>query len=585
MDTRSKRINKGSIAQFARFLAVILTNPLAALFFCECIQAGNGVTVILFFSMLLVCLFFTVWMFVCTGRTADPDAIELGELGKLPTEALIGAAIAAFLAAVLLASEIFGYNTVALVFLGTAGGGAILLLLLALARKWKAGCIVEDMVLKQAWRYLGKGIAFVFRALRNLLTGHDILDVRYPAGRAWMYRILWVCGAMAGLVLLSFLIMTNQLFGVGESYWFGPGRYTAFAIFAICVVALGAWYLVWCAARDAKAFDRVLKQIDAAAKGGDAPVCVPAGSGLYTASRDVAAIGTNLRESVEAQVKSERMKVDLITNVSHDLKTPLTSIIGYIDLLEKQEGLSDEARDYVRILQQKSTRLATTVADLFTLAKATSGNETLHIEPLDLVMAVRQTLGDLLDSIRAAGIPIKASMPESALVRADSAKLYRVLQNILDNALRYSLTGTRIYLDVTPGDIATRLTLLNTASYEMTFAPDEILQRFVRGDENRTTEGSGLGLSIAQTFMQNFGGDLTVEIRGDAFILTLIFPNGAEEHARAKEITMRVYGAENEEEPEELPEECPSEPATEAPGETPGEAPEETPKEQEPSYT
>lgn len=147
-------------------------------------------------------------------------------------------------------------------------------------------------------------------------------------------------------------------------------------------------------------------------------------------------------------MKSERMKLDLITNVSHDLKTPLTSIIGYLDLLEKQDDLPAGTRDYVLILRQKSERLATTVADLFTLAKATSGSEALAIEPLDLVMAVRQTLGDMNDSIRHTGVPVKATMPESAIVQADSGKLYRVLQNILDNALRYSLVGTRIYLEV-----------------------------------------------------------------------------------------------------------------------------------------
>lgn len=231
-----------------------------------------------------------------------------------------------------------------------------------------------------------------------------------------------------------------------------------------------------------------------------APVCVPEDSSLYAASKAVSDIGAHLQESVAAQMKSERMKLDLITNVSHDLKTPLTSIIGYLDLLEKQDDLPAGTRDYVLILRQKSERLATTVADLFTLAKATSGSEALAIEPLDLVMAVRQTLGDMNDSIRHTGVPVKATMPESAIVQADSGKLYRVLQNILDNALRYSLVGTRIYLEVSRGDIATRLTLTNTASYEMNFAPDDVLQRFVRGDASRTTEGSGLGLSIAQSF-------------------------------------------------------------------------------------
>ena len=195
------------------------------------------------------------------------------------------------------------------------------------------------------------------------------------------------------------------------------------------------------------------------------------------------------------------------------------------------------------ILRQKSERLATTVADLFTLAKATSGSEALAIEPLDLVMAVRQTLGDMNDSIRHTGVPVKATMPESAIVQADSGKLYRVLQNILDNALRYSLVGTRIYLEVSRGDIATRLTLTNTASYEMNFAPDDVLQRFVRGDASRTTEGSGLGLSIAQSFMQNFGGGLEVGVQGDTFTVTLTFPGSAAAgNGAAPAVRMEVFG-------------------------------------------
>lgn len=348
---------------------------------------------------------------------------------------------------------------------------------------------------------------------------------------------------MAGLVVLSYLILSNQLLGVGNARWFGSGRYTAFAMFAIFVVTAGAGYLVWRSYRDAQSFDALLRQLDIAAKGDPAPVCVPEDSSLYAASKAVSDIGAHLQESVAAQMKSERMKLDLITNVSHDLKTPLTSIIGYLDLLEKQDDLPAGTRDYVLILRQKSERLATTVADLFTLAKATSGSEALAIEPLDLVMAVRQTLGDMNDSIRHTGVPVKATMPESAIVQADSGKLYRVLQNILDNALRYSLVGTRIYLEVSRGDIATRLTLTNTASYEMNFAPDDVLQRFVRGDASRTTEGSGLGLSIAQSFMQNFGGGLEVGVQGDTFTVTLTFPGSAAAgNGAAPAARMEVFG-------------------------------------------
>ena len=557
MDTRWKRSNRGSAGQLIAFLVVLLTNPFLA--FALAIEWGVGMMrselagILLFLLCCVVCGLCLVRLFLRTGCVPGTDEIQLGEAGKLPTDLLVIGFLGTPLLIVifLLTASLFEWPVI--IVAATLGGGVMLECLLALARKWKAGRLVADNLLARAWAGIKDFMRFIWHGLRGVLTGENYLDIHYPAGKAWVYRILWVCSAMFGLVFVSYLILSNQLLGVGNARWFGIGRYTAFAMFAILVVAAGAGYLAWYAYRDAQSFDALLAQIDLAGKGEDAPVCVPQESGLYAASSAVAQIGTHLKESMDAQMKSERMKLDLITNVSHDLKTPLTSIIGYLDLLEKQE-LSPETQDYVLILRQKSERLATTVADLFTLAKATSGSETLQIEPLDLVMAARQTLGDLSDSIRTAGIPVKATMPESAIVRADSAKLYRVLQNILDNALRYSLTGTRIYLEVTPGDIATRLTLTNTASYEMTFAAEEVLQRFVRGDASRTTEGSGLGLSIAQTFMQNFGGDLAVEVRGDAFVVTLTFPNGEAGKKPVNGKSTVVYSGDRSE--EALPE-CP----------------------------
>lgn len=559
MDTRWRRSNNGSVEQVLAFVAVLLTNPFLAGALCVGLTPyfGDLGVILLFFALCAVCLGCTIWLFNRTGCVQDSDEIRLGEAGKLPTELLIAGVLATPLLGIAFIVTLSIYQLSVVAAVATVGGGLMLECLLALARKWKAGRVIEDSLLMQFWPALRRGGRFVLGGLRAAFTGDPYLDTRCPAGKAWAYRILWVCGAMVGLVIVSYLILSNQLLGIGSARWFGIGRYTAFAMFAILVVTAGAGYLAWRAYRDARAFDALLAQIDVAAKGERAPVCVPPDSGLRAASEAVAQIGVNLRESVDAQMKSERMKIELITNVSHDLKTPLTSIIGYLDLLEKQE-LSAETRDYVLILRQKSERLATTVADLFTLAKATSGSETLQIEPLDLVMAARQTLGDLSDAIRTAGVPVKATMPESAIVRADSAKLYRVLQNILDNALRYALMGTRIYLEVSPGDIATRLTLTNTASYEMTFAPEEVLQRFVRGDASRTTEGSGLGLSIAQTFMQNFGGDLDVDVRGDAFIVTLTFQNGdAEKRVNDGKKTAVYSGDRSEELPPEPEEDLP----------------------------
>ncbi len=555
MDTKWKRYNRASAAQLLRFIVVLMTNPLLAVSYGMEFHEGL-LQIVIAATCSLICVFFVCWMFVCTGCVeGHPEEIALGEAGRLPTEVLALWVLFFPLMSIIVWSALFGSMWKTAVPFGTAGGGLALLCLLALARKWKAGRLVSDMLLVRALPAFWHGLCAVLRVVRGALTGHDSLDLHYPAGRAWFLRILWVCGAMAGLMLFSYLILTNQLLGTGKGYWFGQGRYTAFAIFSIVVVFCGAAYLVWHANRDARAFDALLRQIGAAGRSEEAPVCVPEGSGLFAASQSVAELGSHLKESVDAQLKSERMKLDLITNVSHDLKTPLTSVIGYLDLLEKQDGMPAEARDYVLILRQKSERLATTVADLFTLAKATSGSEAQHIETLDLVMASRQTLGDLDDAIRKAGIPVKATMPARAPVQADSTKLYRVLQNILDNALRYSLAGTRIYLEITRGDIATRLTLTNTASYEMTFSPEEITQRFVRGDASRTTEGSGLGLSIAETFMHNFGGDLAVEVRGDAFVLTLTFANGESADTRSGETALEVFGRDLPEEVEEAPEE------------------------------
>lgn len=235
-------------------------------------------------------------------------------------------------------------------------------------------------------------------------------------------------------------------------------------------------------------------------------------------------INKGFNESLEEQMKSERMKIDLITNVSHDLKTPLTSIISYVDLLSKEEDLSETARDYVNILAEKSDRLKNIVADLFDLAKSTSGDINLDMEIIDMKRLIEQTLGDMEDDIEKSGLQIKTKFPEQPVnIEADGKKLYRVFQNIIGNALKYSLQGTRIYVEVEDDNGKAIATVKNTAGYEMNFTAEEILQRFNRGDESRTTEGSGLGLSIAESFTKVCGGDFQVEIDGDMFKVIISF--------------------------------------------------------------
>ena len=244
---------------------------------------------------------------------------------------------------------------------------------------------------------------------------------------------------------------------------------------------------------------------------------------FYENKKTFDAINQGFNESLQEQMKSERMKVDLITNVSHDLKTPLTSIISYVDLLSKEE-LPESARDYVNILADKSDRLKKIVSDLFDLAKSTSGNLPLDMENLDLKKLVQQTLGDMEDEIERSDISIRTNLPEMPVyIYSDGNKLYRVFQNIIGNALKYSLAGTRVFIDMTIENYSVIVTIKNTSSYEMNFTAEEVLQRFNRGDKSRTTEGSGLGLSIAESYTWACGGHFAIEVDGDQFKVRLGF--------------------------------------------------------------
>ena len=218
------------------------------------------------------------------------------------------------------------------------------------------------------------------------------------------------------------------------------------------------------------------------------------------------------------------MKIELVTNVSHDLKTPLTSIISYVELLSKEE-LNPAAQDYVKVLKTKSERLKNIVSDVFELAKTTSGEISVEHERLDLTKLSWQTIGEMEDRIAAAGLDLRAKICDPPVtVVSDGKRLYRVIQNLLDNALKYSLKGTRVYYALERDSLTAIITIKNISAYEMNFTADEILERFTRGDKSRTTEGSGLGLSIAQGFTLACGGTFALDIDGDMFKVTLTFP-------------------------------------------------------------
>jgi len=244
----------------------------------------------------------------------------------------------------------------------------------------------------------------------------------------------------------------------------------------------------------------------------------------YPAAQNLNFIQEGMSLAVSEKIRSERMKVDLITNVSHDLKTPLTSIVSYVELLSKEENLPEHVNDYVAILAQKTERLKHLIQDLFDLSKATSDNMALDMERIDLARLINQALADMQEPMDDSGLAFRVNVPdEPVYIASDGKKLYRVLQNLISNTLKYSLLGSRVFVDLTVIGNEAVATIKNTANYEMDFDEDEILQRFTRGDRSRSTEGSGLGLSIAQSFTEACGGWFGITIDGDLFKVELRF--------------------------------------------------------------
>ena len=243
-----------------------------------------------------------------------------------------------------------------------------------------------------------------------------------------------------------------------------------------------------------------------------------------TIAQDLNALADVVAVAAEKQLKSERMKTELITNVSHDIKTPLTSVINYVDLLQKPHT-EDEGAQYLEVLSRQSLRLKKLVEDLMDMSKASTGNVVVNAAPMDAVEAVNQALGEFSDKLAQADLtPVfRSPMPQMPMV-ADGRLTWRVLSNVLGNVVKYALPGTRVYLDLLRLEKQVVLSVKNISREELNITADELTERFVRGDASRNTEGSGLGLNIAQSLMQLQKGNMDVTVDGDLFKVTLTFP-------------------------------------------------------------
>ena len=233
---------------------------------------------------------------------------------------------------------------------------------------------------------------------------------------------------------------------------------------------------------------------------------------------EITKIRNGFKKAVEEEVKSQSMKTELITNVSHDLKTPLTAIITYVNLLKKEGITEEERRNYIRILDQKSMRLKSLIEDLFEISKANSNNVTLHLVEVDIVSLMKQVRLELEDKIGRSQVEFRWNMPDDkAVLILDSEKTYRVFENLLVNIVKYALPGTRAYVEITDDGETVMVSMKNISATEISLEGRDITDRFVRGDESRNTEGSGLGLAIARSFVELQKGTMEVGIEADLF--------------------------------------------------------------------
>lgn len=235
-------------------------------------------------------------------------------------------------------------------------------------------------------------------------------------------------------------------------------------------------------------------------------------------------ITNGLETALENQVKSEKMKSELLTNVSHDLKTPLTSIVNYVDILKNNDLDKDTMKDYINILDKKSKRLKTLIEDVFEASKINSGDIELDFEKTDIKELLIQSIVELEDKIDESGLDFIIETPDdSVFTFIDGKKTWRVFENLIGNILKYALSSTRVYIDMIDEDDKVIIVFKNISNHKLNIKPKDLIERFKRGDVSRNTDGSGLGLSIAQSIVDLQHGEMKIDIDGDLFKATLTF--------------------------------------------------------------
>lgn len=463
-------------------------------------------------AMIAVALVLYIYLLCVTGRTGKTDAIHLVTIDRFFVEVhvllgLVPLGAAMTVNVMFLVNYIdYGYEMrfflLPSIVIATAAFVLTLELSLSLVRNLKNRTFLAHSLV----------ICFVRRFCHCIVRlgknfGKGIRQMLHMSYRTWIAVAAFLIYAIVQF-WLSMMLLEDDFFLLWLVIWFCAG---------IC-------FLV----KRIGGFERIVSALHAMRDGDLEMKLTGMPAGVFSdMADDLNSLGEGLQTALEKAVRAERMKSELITNVSHDLKTPLTSIISYSELLSKEQLTPDEANDYVKIIHQKSLRLKNLVNDLFVISKVQSGAEEIQREEIDVCTLVRQALAEQESLLSGNGIALKAVIPDNPIViMADGRKMSRVLENLLVNCAKYALTGTRVFVTVSDRESTAEIEIKNTANYVMDFDAEEIAERFVRGDVSRSTEGSGLGLAIARSYTEACGGKFSVQVDGDQFKVIIQFIRG-----------------------------------------------------------
>lgn len=449
-----------------------------------------------------------VWLTVTAGRRPEDEEIHLNGFDRWYTEIAAGTVIGIWLAGTiisgtLIANSSLGYSHVVVTVIviclicGTYTMAWFLIGYLSLVRRIKAGTLWKNSLIRKVLKWIGKCSGKLADFARA-----------FSRNTAEKIKVLLVGGAF---LFLQFLIIGCVFSGAG--------------VFLLALMAVDVAVMIF-AIRKADGQDRIM---DGLKKISDGELQYKIKTDTLTGKQKVMAeyinnIGSGLDAAVENSLKKERMQTELITNVSHDLKTPLTSIINYVDLMKRENPTDPKIQEYLRILDEKSQRLKVLTEDVVEASKASTGNIKLEMNDIDFVEMVQQVIGEFEEKFQEKNLTMMVHFTdEPSIIYADGQRMWRVLENVFGNVVKYAMEGTRVYAEISNRNKKVTFSLKNISAQPLNISADELTERFIRGDVARNTEGSGLGLSIAKSLTELQGGEFKLYLDGDLFKVMITF--------------------------------------------------------------